>query len=128
MRFTRSAVALGAIALLGTTGSVQAQEATAAPSDDVEAAVQQKVASAESDREAIRSVLDRPQVRDVASRHGVDLDRAAAAVETLEGSELSAAAEQARDLDAALTNDTTIVISTTAIIIGLLILILIMVS
>lgn len=128
MRFTRSAVALGAIALLATPGSVQAQEDIAASPDDVEVAVQQKVAAAESDREAIRSVLDRNEVRDVAAGAGLDVDRAAAVVETLEGSELSAAAEQARDLDAALANDTTIVISTTAIIIGLLILILIMVS
>lgn len=127
MRFMRSTVALVAIALVGTATAAEAQESFTG-SDEIEATVQEKVAGAEEDRDAIRSVLDRDRVRDVADRHGFDVDRAQAAVETLEGSELSQAADRARELDAAMANTDTVVISTTAIVIGLLIAILILVA
>ena len=88
-------------------------------------AVQQRVSQDQADREAIRSFLHNPAVKGVAARAGVPLDKAEAAVSTLQGDELRQAASQARTVNNQLAGGSTIVISTTTIIIVLLIIILI---
>lgn len=89
-------------------------------------AVQERVAQEAADREAIRSLLQREEVRDVAGAAGLSLDKALTAVSTLQGDDLRQLAEQSRQIDNQLAGGaSTVVISTTTIIIVLLLVILI---
>jgi hypothetical protein len=108
---------------------VNAQSSHAAPISALESAVQEHVASAAADREAVLQLLARPEVRAIAGDVGIDLQRAESAVGTLEGSQLAEVAAQARQADEALAGgQSRVVISTTVIIIALLLLILIIVA
>ena len=81
------------------------------------------------DREAIRRVLEIPQVREVAEGAGLDLKRAETAVAALDDVEVGLIAAQARAMNHALAGgQSTVTISTTVIIIGLLVLILLIVA
>jgi hypothetical protein len=89
-------------------------------------AVQERVSQDQADRDAIRALLARTEVRQIAARAGLSLEKAQAAVSTLQGQDLKDIASQARQVN----NDfaggaSNIVISTTTIIIVLLIIILI---
>ena len=89
-------------------------------------AVQERVATDQADRDAIQSLLRRAEVREVAGKAGLSLDKASAAVATLEGSDLAQLAAQARQVNNDLAGGaSTVVISTTTIIIILLIVLLI---
>ena len=89
-------------------------------------AVQERVASEQADRDAIQSLLRRAEVREVADKAGISLDKAIAAVSTLQGDDLRQLAQQAQQVDNQLAGGaSTIVISTTTIIIILLLIILI---
>jgi hypothetical protein len=88
-------------------------------------AVQQRVSQDQADRDAIRTFLHNPAVKGVASKAGLSVEKADAAVSTLQGDELRQVAGQARAVDQQLAGGSTIVIGTTAIIIILLIVILI---
>jgi hypothetical protein len=88
-------------------------------------AVQQRVSQDQADREDLRTFLRNPVVKGVAAKAGVSLDKAEAAVSTLQGDELRQAASQARTVNNQLAGGSTIVISTTTIIIILLLIILI---
>ncbi len=92
-------------------------------------AVQQRVSQEQADREAITSLLQRSEVREIAAKAGLSLDKAQAAVSTLQGRDLQQAAQQARQVQNDLAGGaSTIVISTTTIIIVLLLVILIVVA
>ena len=89
-------------------------------------AVQERVSQDQADRDAILALLARIEVRQIAARAGLSLEKAQAAVSTLQGQDLKDIASQARQVN----NDfaggaSNIVISTTTIIIVLLIIILI---
>jgi hypothetical protein len=89
-------------------------------------AVQDRVSREQADREVILSLLQRAEVRDIAARAGLSLDKAEAAVSTLQGQDLEQAAAQARQVQNDLAGGaSTIVISTTTIIIILVLLIII---
>jgi branched-subunit amino acid ABC-type transport system permease component len=89
-------------------------------------AVAAAAARADADRASIRRVLARQEVKDVASKLGVDLARAESAIRLLEGADLAQAAEYASQIEQDLAGGaTTLVITTTTIIIILLIVILI---
>ncbi len=106
-----------------------AQSAHVAPQSAIDAALRQHIASTDADRTAVQRVLQRPEVKSVARRAGIDLRTVADAVATLGGQDLAAVAAQARTVDQSLAGGaSTIVISTTTVIIGLLILILIIVA
>lgn len=91
-------------------------------------AVQERVNREQADREAILSLLQRADVRDIAAKAGLSLDQAPAAVSALQGTDLAQAAAQARQVQDDLAGGaSTIVISTTTIIIVLLLIILIVV-
>ena len=91
-------------------------------------AVQERVSQDQADREAIRSLLQRAEVRDVADKAGLSLDKALAAVSTLHGDDLRQLADQSRQVDNQLAGGaSTVVISTTTIIIVLLLVLLIVV-
>ena len=92
-------------------------------------AVQQRVAQEQADRDAIRDVLQNPTVRQVAGRAGLPIEKAEAAVSTLQGDELRQAANQARQVDAQLAGGAdTLVLSTTTLIIIILLVILLIVA
>ena len=89
-------------------------------------AVQQRVTQQQADRDVIISVLHREDVRGIASKAGLSIEKAEAAASTLQGSDLAIAAAQARQVQNNLAGGaSTIVISTTTIIIVLLLVILI---
>jgi hypothetical protein len=89
-------------------------------------AVQQRVNADQADRDAINALLQRAEVRDIAAKAGISLDKAQAAVSTLQGDDLREVAAQSRQVQNNLAGGaSTIVISTTTIIIVLLLLILI---
>jgi len=91
-------------------------------------AVQQRVSQDQADREAILSLLDRQDVRDIAAKAGVSIEKAQTAVTMLHGQSLQDAAYQARQVQDTLAGGaSTIVISTTTVIIILLLIILIVV-
>ena len=89
-------------------------------------AVQQRVSQEQADRDVIVSLLQRAEVREIASKAGLSVEKAEAATATLHGKDLAAAAAQARQVQNNLAGGAnTIVISTTTIIIVLLLIILI---
>ena len=89
-------------------------------------AVQERVATDKADRDAIQSLLRRAEVREVAGKAGLSLDKASSAVTTLDGRDLAQLAAQARLVDNDLAGGaSTVVISTTTIIIILLLILLI---
>jgi hypothetical protein len=92
-------------------------------------AVQARVAQDQADREVITALLARPEVREVAAKAGLSLDKASVAVATLQGSDLRDIASQARQVNNELAGGaSTIVISTTTVIIILLIVVIILVA
>jgi|SRR5512132_3586559 predicted PurR-regulated permease PerM len=102
------------------------QPATQAAIDQALAA---RATAADADRQVIRRVLDRTDVRDVAARMGVDIQRLQSSVSVLGPDELAQVAAQARTVDQNLAGGaTTIVLTTTTIIIVLLLVILIIVA
>jgi hypothetical protein len=88
-------------------------------------AVQQRVNQEQADREAVASLLQRDEVRQIAKRAGLSLERAQAAVSTLDGHQLRDLAAQARTVNNELEGGATVVITTTTIIIILLVIIII---
>jgi hypothetical protein len=89
-------------------------------------AVQERVSQDQADRDAVRALLARTEVRQIAERAGLSLEKAQAAVSTLQGQDLKDFASQARQVNNDLAGGASnIVISTTTIIIVLLIIILI---
>jgi hypothetical protein len=106
-----------------------AQSTHTAPQSAIDAALQQHVSTADADREMVRRLLARGEVKDVAGKAGLDLKRATSAVATLDGQDLATVAAQARQVEQALAGgQSRVVISTTMIIIALLVLILIIVA
>jgi hypothetical protein len=124
MRIVRRSLAV-CLAVLFMAPAVQAQDHVIGQSA-LDKAVQQRVSQEQADREAIRSLLQRSEVRDIAARAGISLDTAQAAVSTLQGKDLQQAAQQARQVQNDLAGGaSTVVISTTTIIIVLLLVIFI---
>jgi hypothetical protein len=127
MRIVRRSLAV-ILAVLFMAPAVSAQDHVIGKSA-LDQAVQQRVSRDQADREAILSVLQRAEVRDVAARAGLSLANAEAAVSTLQGQDLQQAAAQARQVQDNLAGGaSTIVISTTTIIIVLLLVIILIVA
>lgn len=115
--------------LISVVPQAQAQSSHAAPLAALEAAVQDHVASAAADREAVARLLARPEVQKIAGEAGIDMRRATLAAATLNGAQLAEIAAQARQLEQSLAGgQSRVTISTTLIIIALLVLILIIVA
>ena len=117
------------LVLLVAVSPVYGQSPHSAPAAALDAAVREHVASRAADRETVQRLLTRPEVQAVAGDAGIDLRRVEGAVATLDDSTLTEVAAQARQVEQALAGgQSRITISTTAIIIGLLVLILIIVA
>jgi biotin carboxylase len=129
MRTITTLLATPLILILGISTAARAQDRHAVPPSALAAAVADHAATLDADRDAIREALNRPEVRAVAERTGIDIDRAAASIDSLDSSTLARAAESARQVNDALVGGaSTITISTTTIIIVLLLIILIVVA
>lgn len=106
-----------------------AQQSHVAEPAVIDARVAAKAAETQQQRATIQRLLERKPVREIADRAGIDIGRVEAAVSTLDGEELAELATQAQTLDETLAGgQSSVTISTTAIIIGLLVLILILVA
>jgi hypothetical protein len=87
------------------------------------------LAAQDADRAAVREALARPEVRESAAKLGLDLTRAVAAVDTLQGPDLARAADAARQVNEQFVGGaSTITITTTTLIIILLLVILLVVA
>jgi hypothetical protein len=128
MRVVRNMVAVFLSLWLGLPVGARAQQPSAVDRAALDRAVAAHADRADADRLAIRRVLERAQVRQIAARAGIDMKRAESAVATLDGAELHDIAEQARAVDNSLAGGGSITLSTTTIIIGLLVLILLIVA
>jgi len=128
MRTSLSTLAI-LLTVLTAVPRVHAQASHAASPSAIDAALQQHVSNVAADRADVLRVLDHPDVKAVAGRVGIDLRGAASAVATIDGQALGTLAAQARQAEQAPAGgQSTVVISTTMIIIGLLILIRIIVA
>lgn len=124
MRIVRRSLAVLLAALL-VAPAAQAQTHVVATSA-LSQTVQERVSQDQADRDVIKSLLQRAEVRQIASQAGLSLEKAQAAVSTLQGDLLRDLASQARQVNDELAGGaSTVVISTTTIIIILLIVILI---
>jgi hypothetical protein len=128
--YKRLALAVFAVAVIavGTAGANPAGEPQrhVVGENEIQARIDQQIDQADADRQAIQSMLQREEVRQIAGSVGLDLERASAAAAVLSGSALEKLAAQARAVNAGLAGgDERIVISATAIIIILLVLILV---
>jgi hypothetical protein len=114
---------------LALTPAAFAQERHAVSPSALAQTVTAQLAQQDSDRAAIHEALNRPEVREVASKSGVDLDRLNASIDTLGGSSLAQVASAASQVNQTLVGGaSTVVISTTTIILALLIVILLVVA
>ena len=124
MRIVRRSLAV-CLAVLFMAPAANAQNHVIGKST-LDQAVQERVTREQADREAISSLLQRTEVREVAARAGISLEKARAGVATLDGRELQELASHARAVQNDLAGgQSAIVISTTTIIIVLLLVILI---
>lgn len=96
--------------------------------DEVHGLVKDRSASVEADRSALRSFLARPEVGRVAESTGIDIGRAQSASAALSDEEIRRLAPRVKQAENALAGGETLVISSTVVIIGLLVLILILVA
>ena len=95
----------------------------------LDAAIQEHARATDRDRETVRLFLQRADVRAIAGKYGVDVHRAESAVAAMDASEVANIASQARAANDTLAGGQgSVTISTTAIIIGLLVLILLIVA
>jgi hypothetical protein len=102
-----------------------AQSTHAAQPSAIDQALAQHVDSADSDRALVQRVLEQPAVRALANELGIDVRRAQSAVATLDSARLTELAARATAVDRALAGGKgSITISTTLLIIGLLVLII----
>ena len=116
------------LTLAASPAFADGQQHLVAPGE-LAATIADHVAQQDASRAAIREALARPEVRDVASSMHVDLARAAAAVETMTGTDLEQAANAARTVNRQLVGGaSTVVISTTTIIIALLLIIILIIA
>jgi hypothetical protein len=116
------------VLVLGISVTMFAQERHAVAPADLAAAVSQHTATLDADRDAVREALNRPEMRAVAERAGLNIDSIAASVDTLDPATLERAAASARDVSTALVGGaSTVTISTTTIILVLLLIILLLV-
>jgi hypothetical protein len=118
-----------ALAVLLVAPGAYAQQTHAISRSALDQAIQQRVFQEQADREALFTFLHNPAVQGVAGKAGLSIDKAEAAVSTLQGDELRQAADEARIVNDQLAGgSSTVVISTTTIIIVLLVIILLIVA
>jgi hypothetical protein len=128
MRTFRHLVAAAVIVGIGGTSAV-AEQRHVVDAAAIAGAVQNHLTAEERNRSAVLEALARPEVARVAGATGTDLGRLRASVGTMSPADLERAAASAREVNQSLIGGaSTVTISTTTIIIGLLVLILLIVA
>ena len=128
MSTARRLLAVPMILLFASTPAFAGQRHLVDPSQ-LAATINEHLGGQDADRAAVREALARPDVREVAAELGLDLTRAAAAVDTLDGPALKRAGDAARQVNQQLVGGaSTITITTTTLIIILLLVILLIVA
>lgn len=125
----RNTLAMGA--LMAVASPVAAQESTGESiltPGEVDALVSSEVEAAAVERSALVRFLEREEVASVAGAAGIDIGDVRSAAGTLTDEEVRRLAPRVRLAEEALAGGDTIVISSTVVIIGLLVLILILVA
>jgi hypothetical protein len=92
---------------------------------DIQASIDQKVDGEAADREAVRALLRRPDVRRIAGAAGLNVDRASVAVGQLSGSQLEDLAARVDEINATPGGRQSVTIGVTTLIIVLLLIIII---
>lgn len=116
------------VLMLSSAAQLLAQQARVVGSDELNAAVLDHAAAAERERARLSSLLERPDVADIAERHGLDIDRVRDAAATLSAEDLKRLAPLTQGITGELVGGQTLVISATTLIIILLLVILIIVA
>jgi hypothetical protein len=129
MSIARKLLVVPLAALMAVSAPAFAAAQHVVPPSQVAATVADHVAKQDANRATVREALARPEVQRVAATMGLDLARAAAALETMSAADLERAATAARDVNQQLVGGaSTVVISTTTIIIILLLVILLIIA
>jgi len=133
MQAVRRAAAALLAAVIVAPSSAFADGLRAPDTAMLAAVVQEHAALQEADRQTIRQALGRPEVRDVAGRVGVDVDRITGSIDTIAVGDLGRAADAARKVNKQLDRqlaggESTVAFSTTTIIITLLVAIVVVVA
>ena len=129
MQSVRKLLVFPLAALLMTSSSAFAGQQHIVTPDQLATTVVSGVAKQDANRATVHEALARPEVQAVASKLGLDLTRAAAAVDTMSGAELEKAAGAAQQVNEQLVGGaSTVVISTTTIVIILLLVIILVIA
>jgi hypothetical protein len=91
---------------------------------DIQARIDQRVGNEAAQRQAIQSLLERPEVRRIAGSAGIDMARASAAAGTLSGAELESVSAHVQELNAGTGGVERVTLTVTTIIIILLLIII----
>ena len=122
----RAATVLLVAVTMAIPPSAFAEVSTVPDAHMLAAVVRQHAAQQDQDRRTVRQALTRPEVREMAQRVGVDVNRLSSSVDTLARGELAQAAEHARQVNERLDRpspdgESNVTTTTAAIIVGLLI-------
>jgi hypothetical protein len=129
MSTVRTLLAFPLIALMAASSPAFAGQQHVVAPNQLAATVADHVAKQDANRAAVHEALARPEVQTVASSVGLDLARAAAAVDTMNAADLDRAASAARDVNQQLVGGaSTLVISTTTIVIILLLVVILIIA
>jgi hypothetical protein len=114
--------------LMASSSALAGQQHVVSPSQ-LATTVSDLAAKQDTNRATIREALQRPEVQEVASKLGLDLSRATAAVDVMSGAELEKTANAAQQVNDQLVGGaSTVVISTTTIIIILLLVVILIIA
>ena len=129
MQTVRTLLVFPLVALMMASSSAFAGQQHVVSPGQLAATVADGVAKQDANRSTVREALARPEVQAVASKLGLDLTRATAAVDTMSGPTLEKAATAAQQVNEELVGGaSTVVISTTTILIILLLIIIIVIA
>ena len=129
MKLVRTLLVFPIVALmLASSPAFAGQQHLVNPSQ-LAATVADGAAKQDTNRAIVREALERPEVQAVASKLGLDLSKATAAVDSLSGADLDRATNAAQQVNEQLVGGaSTVVISTTTIIIILLLVIILIIA
>ena len=129
MKFLRTLLLFPLVVLMMASSSAFAGQQHLVNPSQLATTVTDGAAKQDTNRATVREALERPEVQAVASKLGLDLSKATAAVDTLSGADLDKAANAAQQVNEQLVGGaSTVVISTTTIIIILLLVIILIIA
>ena len=129
MKLLRTLLVFPLVVLMMASSSAFAGQQHLVKPSQLATTVADGAAKQDTNREAVREALERPEVQAVASKLGLDLSKATAAVDTLSGADLEKAASAAQQVNEQLVGGaSTVVISTTTIVIILLLVIILIIA